>query len=537
MKQILAALSAILLITGVLSAAEPGKKFIELGWDIPTTPFLRDHWREMEAESPFDGVIYDLSVTASDGTVCSSQTLWSAKKWNPADFDSCIDDLNACAFTKFKSNFIRVNFHPADVRWDDDAAWSAICDKIKICVHVLKSTGGAGLSLDFESYGAALFRWNQDETATFDEAKRLARKRGAELIAATGEYPNQTILCLWMNSINMAAGRRNDPDSILRSSGYGLLPAFIDGMLDALPPEMTLVDGCENGYYIEGNDYDRTALDMILLNGPAIRLVSPENRGKYRAQVQAGFGFYLDMYSNPEGNRYYRGPLEGGTRMDRLERNLTAAWNAADEYVWIYGEQHRWWNLTGAARRWDDALPGLSFLIEKIKDPTAAALNRLETLRAENRAVNLLVNGDFSAAPPASGTVPAGWRFWQHEDHPTGRCAASDGAALVQNVTDGCLLQVIDVQPNEEYLAVVTVKRGDAAPTLRLRWQTSDGAWTQVEKDMLVGAESDSETVTLTAAARVPDGAGKIAVLLGVKDQKDESNDCRFDDAQLYRIQ
>lgn len=546
MKQLIAIVVTVLFLMGGRVTAESGKKFIELGWDIPTTAFLRDHWREMEANSPFDGVIYDLSATASDGTVCSSQTLWSARQWNPADFESCISDLNACEFTKFRDNFIRVNFHPADIRWDDDAAWGTIFEKIKICVHVLKMTGGTGLSLDFESYGSALFRWNPDETESFTEAKRLARKRGAELIAATGEYPNQTILCLWMNSINLAAGRLNDPDTILLSSGYGLLPAFIDGMLDVLPPEMTLVDGCENGYYIEGGDYAQVALDMILFHGPAIRLVSPENRRKYRAQVQAGFGFYLDMYSNPEGNIYYRGPLEGGTRMDRLERNLRAAWDATDEFVWIYGEQHRWWNLSeksGPSQHWDDALPGLSSLIEKIKDPTAAALKRLEKLQAENLAVNLLVNGDFSLPPTDSvtggkeGTIPRGWGFWQHENHQTGHCSVRDGAAFLENVTNGCLLQTVNVQPGEDYLVTVTVRCGRrATPTLRLRWQTADGAWTQVEKDVLVGPESDSETVKLATMVRVPEGVGKIAVLLGAADQKKEADNCCFDDVRLIRI-
>lgn len=547
--------------------AESGKKMIELGWDIPTTAYLRDHAAEMEAQSPFDGVIYDLSATDADGVVCSSQSLWSAKRWNPADFQSCIDDLNACTFTKFKSNFVRVNFHPADVRWDDDAAWGAIFDKIRICVHVVHATGGAGLSLDFESYGAALFRWNPDEIGTFDEAKQLARKRGAELIqTAAEEYSDQTILCLWMNSVNLGAGRRSDPDAVLKTAHYGLLPAFIDGMLDVLPPEMTLVDGCENGYYIEGNDYAHTALDMILVNGPAARLVSPPNRAKYRAQVQAGFGFYLDMYSNPEGNRYYRGPLEGGTRRDRLEKNLAAAWNAADEYVWVYGEKHRWWNLPENSVEtlyWDDAIAGLSHIIEKIKDPAAAARQRYEELRAEGNAVNLLKNGDFSRSaettpaettPPETtesnasneAALPDGWRFWQDENHATGRCFLRDESAVLENVTFGCLHQAVDVKPGEEYFVAAKVRYSSrTAPSVRIRWQTAAGDWTEVKKDVITGPEDNApneanepnvQAVTLRASARVPEGVGKIVVLLGAANQKDENDRCAFDDVELVRL-
>ena len=63
-----------------------------------------------------------------------------------------------------------------------------------------------------------------------------------------------------------------------------------------VPPEMILVDGCEHGYYMDSAEaYLRAANEMRSWNGACARLVSPENRAKYRQQVQAGFGFYLDM--------------------------------------------------------------------------------------------------------------------------------------------------------------------------------------------------------------------------------------------------
>ena len=91
-----------------------------------------------------------------------------------------------------------------------------------------------------------------------------------------------------------------------------LLPAFIDGMLDALPPGMILVNGCENGYCMDSAEaYLQAAREMRSWHCAGVRLVSPQNRAKYRQQVQAGFGFYLDMYLNPEGNHYYFPPLNG----------------------------------------------------------------------------------------------------------------------------------------------------------------------------------------------------------------------------------
>ena len=520
------------------SAAESGKKFIELGWDIPTTDFLRDHWEQMEANAPFDGVLYDLAVTSPDGKSWSSQSLFSAEVWDASAFDSCIADLSACDFKKFQSNFIRVNFHPADIRWEDDEAWRTICDKVRICSHVLRATGGAGLAPDFESYGAALFKWNSDETPTFAEAKAFARKRGAEfIVAATEEFSDQTILCLWLNSINIHAGSSDNLDAVLASEAYGLLPAFIDGMLDALPPETTLVDGCENGYYIEGDDYARTTLDMLLLHGPAVRLVSPENRGKYRAQVQSGFGFYLDMYSNPEGSHYYRGPLENGSRMDRLERNLKAAFDAADEYVWVYGEQNRWWNVPenhATIRSWETVLPGLTYLIEKIKDPVGASLRQVQALRENGTAVNLLQNADFSQTNEEG--VPQEWHFWQHENLPTGRCLVRDGECVLENVTEGCAYQAVTVESGDYYVQATV--RGDLAKArLRVRWQKADGSWTRVEKDVIAApVPLDDGSATVSTVVSVPQGAEKLAILFGASGQKGPDDFCAFDDAQLIQL-
>lgn len=144
----------------------------------------------------------------------------------------------------------------------------------------MKQGGGKGLAIDFESYGADQFRSDPAKGSTFAEAAKLARHRGVQFVQAIAlEFPDAVLPALWLNSINFKAGRSTQPESILASSGYGLLPAFIDGMLDAVPPGMILVDGCEN-------------------------------------------------------NRYYFPPLNG-SRLARLQRNLGYARDAADEYVWI----------------------------------------------------------------------------------------------------------------------------------------------------------------------------------------------------------
>jgi hypothetical protein len=62
-----------------------------------------------------------------------------------------------------------------------------------------------------------------------------------------------------------------------------LYPAFIDGWLDVLPPTVTLVDGGELAYcYNSVQEYTEAYAGV---KGTCQDLVSPSNRGKYRAQV------------------------------------------------------------------------------------------------------------------------------------------------------------------------------------------------------------------------------------------------------------
>lgn len=39
---------------GDVARAAPRKKLIHLGWDQPTTGYLRDHWKKLDETAPFD---------------------------------------------------------------------------------------------------------------------------------------------------------------------------------------------------------------------------------------------------------------------------------------------------------------------------------------------------------------------------------------------------------------------------------------------------------------------------------------------------
>ncbi len=528
-------------------AETPRKMFIELGWDIPSTQFMRDNYRTMEENAPFSGVIYRIQPEGREWKE-SSEWMFSAEPWKREDYASCITDLKACDFKEFTHNFIRMNFSPASIAWDDDAGWEILAEKAAICAWVAKQSGSKGLAPDFESYGAAMFRWDpaKQNGRSFAEAKALARKRGEQFIRAiASEYPDATILALWLNSINAAAGKSRDPDSILVSAGYGLLPAFINGMIAGAPEEMVLVDGCETGYYIEGEAFKNHALDMVLWTGACMNLVEPELRQKYRTQVQCGFGIYLDMYTNPEGSVYYRGPKkDGGSRLDRLCGNLEAAFSAADQYVWIYGEKNRWWNVPEVQNpekpcvHWETALPGLSDRIQMLAEPEKALEKIAQRVREGKEGENCLKNPSFEDVKDGK---PAEWNFWQDEKEPTGRHFADtqgeNGIVSFEKLASGCVLQFVDVQPGERLFFQVRVRTGgDAQAKVNISWQDEKGwGWAHTQYFPFDPNEK-GEWKTIRGCVTTPEGISKMGMILGASHQNAPEDSVSYDAAEVYRL-
>ena len=292
------------------------------------------------------------------------------------------------------------------------------------------------------------------------------------------------------------------------------------------------------------------------MHGRCQELVSPENRAKYRAQVQASFGIYLDAYWNPPESPWYIDG-RGGDRV-RLRINATTALRAADEYVWIYGEKFRWWptpNGRVSAETWPEALPRQRGGAGTRADPVEYARGLISERRKAGRLQNLVANGEFvlEEATDAEGRTvrycaggpPAGWGTWQEEtshgtfswDRETG--SAAPGAARSNGVADGCFIQSHAAEPGETY-AVRAVRKlaGRGEASIRVRWQTDEGRWTHETEDVLIYAEGPREEwAELFGVAEVPPDAGRLVILLGMRGQQAAEDAVWFDDVELYRVE
>ncbi len=537
------------------------KKLIQTGWDMPSTEVLRANLVEMESR-PFSGVVIRAIGKRDDGNPCQLDWAFLDQQWRQQWFQQCVADLKGCQFRRFTDNFLLLNANPGSVDWFDEAGWRNIIEHCRIAAWVAKQGGLKGILFDPEPYAPphAQFSYTaqpQREKHSFDDYYRQARRRGRQVMEAiTAEYPDITFFCYFMNSVNIAAAKQRDPKHVLRNSGYGLLPAFIDGWLDAALPTVTFVDGCESAYrYNSRLDYLAAAVDI---KGVCQNLVAPENRAKYRAQVQVGYGMYLDAYWNPPTSPWYIDGL-GRPRVERLRINTRWALESADQYVWVYGEKFRWWptdNKGVKAESWPEALPGCDKALHYAQDPEGFARDEIATLKSTGKAAaaNIVRNGDFTAEKVKldsgetvyrQGGPPAGWYAWQAEgskgnftwDRQVG--AAEKGSACASNVSNGSFLQHHDVEPGQIY-AVRAVRRvqGSGEAWLRIRWQTREGRWTAEAADQVVYAAGPPDQWSeLLAVVEVPEGVGRLVILLGIGGQQSPTDSAWFDDVEAYRLQ
>lgn len=519
---------------GVAPAGDPAGKVIATGWDRPTPARWKKELPAFEKLGVFQGATIAATRRVSGGDA-SAYYAFTAEKWTWAEFAPAVADLKAAKSATVTETFLLIYANPGDVDWFDDDGWKQVIDHWRLLARAAREGGLRGVLFDAEPYTPPFQQFNYAAQSgrkkhTFAEYEAKARERGREVMKAVGEeFPGCVIMTYrLLCDLAPVAAADGDVTPHLAVSTFGLMPAFVDGWLDKLPPGVRIVEGNENAYrYNSRADFEH-AYTQLRTDTP--RLLSAENRVKYRAQVDIGHGIYIDAYANPPGDIWYIDP-KGTAPSARLEANVADALRASDGWVWVNGESGRWW--TGGNPKyptWDGKLPGASAAIARAARPRAAAIAALD----QKRAINLLANGSFAQADDQGR--PTQWWTWQ-ADKSQGRFALTKpgGAAEIRRALKGCFGQITPVKQGGTYAASVRVRHtGSGAATAWVRWKTSANHWIEGEDVALtpVGPVDANGWQRLVALARLPATAEKLALLLSADDQSDDGV-AEFTDARL----
>ncbi len=167
------------------------KKLIATGWDHPDSQRLLANLAEMEKQ-PFDGVVIELTGHTDEGKSCPLSVTFSNQKWQREWFQTNVDELRKCRFTRFTDNFITIGANPGNIDWFDDEGWQQIVEHWRIAAWLAKQSGLKGLLFDPEPYTPPHSQFNfaaQPGRARhdFNEYVAKARHRGRQVMRAVTE--------------------------------------------------------------------------------------------------------------------------------------------------------------------------------------------------------------------------------------------------------------------------------------------------------------------------------------------------------------
>jgi hypothetical protein len=137
-------------------------------------------------------------------------------------------------------------------------------------------------------------------------------------------YPNITVLLTSAHSVVVGEGLFRQA---LKKAKYGLLPAFIDGMLE-MSEKATVIDIFELSYGYKTHRQFSQARRKIKVEATKLSL-APQ---LYRMKMKAGFGLWLaygGKWNCEQVMKNYFTPLD-------FEHALHYALRNSDGYVWIY---------------------------------------------------------------------------------------------------------------------------------------------------------------------------------------------------------
>ena len=331
-----------LLLTAMttITYAEPQKKLINFGWDMKNPADLAKEIDQLQ-DLPFEG----LTIRATDWCYPFYST-------GMGSADATAKIAKGIKWGKFTDNLMYMTAGKK-VDWFDDKLWADdgdIMKNIRALAQIGAAAGCKGFLFDpeFVYWGQGDNTWSygvqkRKDQKSFAEFEAQVRRRGVQVINAIEEHmPNTTFLTLFWGSSSSyikagkEAAKANDPKlyaEILSGEYYGLLHAFVTGILEGADPGTTLVDGNEHSYY-NSNPIHYLAQAQIIRDH--LERIPPELQLKYAKQVDVGHAVFADHLCNTMSthrNSTYMTPAE---HAKWTQHNVYWALKTSDRYVWFY---------------------------------------------------------------------------------------------------------------------------------------------------------------------------------------------------------
>ena len=337
------------------------KKVIHLGWCTPNVTYWTKHIADVQGR-PFDGITFHLGTDRLhdqiDGDSPTVHLLCSFTNQRYTRDEIDFAALRTLPWGDYNDNYlVKLGTPTAEFSWIDDALWNTVNHNARLTAEAIVAANARGLLFDPEYYGLGdRHPWQYSDQLypdhTFEEVCRVVRQRGEAYGRSLMEVRDDFVfLTLWGYGIaDTMAGMADDN---IASVDYAMLPAFLDGMLDAAEdhPGFILVDGNEVTYYVD--ETRKAIMDYDHVRYHAERVIAPEHHDAWRTKHQVGMAIYPDYFYEIDSYAWGHPPQDHAKWM---AHNVNHHLLVTDEFVWFWDEEYNWWPEPGH-ERWAKDIP------------------------------------------------------------------------------------------------------------------------------------------------------------------------------------
>ena len=327
-----------------------GKKIIGgHGHAMPNTYILRKYINEMK-RAPLDGVF--VHVNRNDFASKDKLRELRPLRWfkPPAvtidDFSIALGNLANTDMGHFKHNILWCGgLRSFGANWFDDTRWkNLILNNARVLAEVYKRGNFEAVWFDVEVGGnppGGLLTWkgtSREKRHSFKDYAKKVRQRGKELMEAFVSVKPDFKLMISHSYGSIMKGLYGRSRAALSEMPYGLLPYFLDGLLEGCGAKGQLIESGETTYGImtyagfkAWRDYDQYAAETLSQ--------VPELLKKNYHHANA---IWPDFRSDSNGwnedslNKNHLSP-------ERMKHAFHNAMAASDEFVWTWSWHTHWW--------------------------------------------------------------------------------------------------------------------------------------------------------------------------------------------------
>ena len=343
---------------------------IEAGFSTPDTVYLGKNVAQLDGMG-FDGMGTWIaapqvrrenrgSLSRPGGgppDIVNEQLIWpdGGAQLDPTHLTSPITDMQPTKNTTLRKNFLHLlpSNYLGPMNWFDDGWWSDITFNAQQMAHFAAESGVSGFLIDPDQYVDKLFNFNQLKAnapqlygdKSWQDMRAIVRQRGREFIQAINVEMDEPVIFLERGYHSIVPQSSFDPAN-MQNVHFGLLGAFIDGMLEGSSDETVIVDGSSNGWTHSSRSQFEEAREWVLYD--PIELGFTEVPEEYQEKMRLGFGMYLDAEGVVDPNLLPPGndgkwdpnnPENNWTTPADLQNALELALEIGDGYVWFWNER------------------------------------------------------------------------------------------------------------------------------------------------------------------------------------------------------